>query len=64
MNHEIILAHEKFGVQNIVKHAQQKADYIFEGLIEKGDQWIISGAPKSGKSRLALQLAISARLCT
>lgn len=60
MNHEIILAHEKFGVQNIVKHAQQKADYIFEGLIEKGDQWIISGAPKSGKSRLALQLAISA----
>lgn len=60
MNHEIILAHEKFGAQNIVKHAQQKADYIFEGLIEKGDQWIISGAPKSGKSRLALQLAISA----
>lgn len=37
-----------------------KADYLFEGLIERGDQWIISGAPKSGKSRLALQLAIAA----
>ncbi|MFG0356791.1 AAA family ATPase [Pseudomonas sp. zbq_11] len=60
MNNKLKLVHEKFGVRNIIKHAQMKADYLFEGLIERGDQWIISGAPKSGKSRLALQLAIAA----
>lgn len=60
MSNKVKLAHEKFGVLNIIKHAQMKADYLFEGLVERGDQWIISGAPKSGKSRLALQLAIAA----
>ncbi|GLO06416.1 hypothetical protein PPUJ20005_03840 [Pseudomonas putida] len=60
MTVEVKLALERFGALNIIKYAQMKADYIFEGLIEKGDQWIISGAPKSGKSRLALQLAIAA----
>lgn len=60
MSGKVELAHARFGVLSIVRHAQMKADYLFDGLIEKGDQWIISGAPKSGKSRLALQLAISA----
>ncbi len=32
--------------------------WILDGLIAQGDQWIISGAPKSGKSLCAAQLAL------
>lgn len=54
------LIQERFGVKEIIKNAQKEVSYIFDDLIEIGDQWIISGAPKSGKSRLALQLALCA----
>lgn len=60
MNYDFQLIQERFGVKGVIKNAQKNVDYIFNGLVEKGDQWIISGAPKSGKSRLALQLALCA----
>ncbi|SDI76172.1 AAA family ATPase [Pseudomonas panipatensis] len=51
-------------VSCMLSAAQAKIDWLFEGLIEddrdKGHQWLISGEPKSGKSRLVLQLAIAA----
>lgn len=35
-------------------------DWIFVGLIERGDQVMIAGAPKAGKSLLASQMALAA----
>jgi len=60
MNLEMRLLQDRCGTRAIIEHSEQNAEWIFENLIEKGEQWIISGAPKAGKSRLALQLALSA----
>lgn len=60
MNNDQQVIQERFGARGIIKNAQKVVEYIFDGLIEKGEQWIISGAPKAGKSRLALQLALCA----
>ena len=37
--------------------SEQKPIWLLDELIEQGDQWIINGAPKSGKSLFATQLA-------
>lgn len=50
----------RWGASAIIEDYETPPAWIFEGLIERGDQWIVSGAPKSGKSRLALQIAIAA----
>lgn len=39
--------------------AAQQPDWVVDGLIERGDQWMIAGAPKAGKSLLATQLALA-----
>ncbi len=39
--------------------SEQKPIWLLDELIEQGDQWIINGAPKSGKSLLATQLALA-----
>ncbi|BCX67269.1 AAA family ATPase [Pseudomonas izuensis] len=51
---------QRWGARAILEDYETSPVWVFEGLIEKGDQWIVSGAPKSGKSRLALQIAIAA----
>lgn len=51
---------QRWGARAIVEDYETPPVWVFEGLIEKGDQWIVSGAPKAGKSRLALQIAIAA----
>jgi hypothetical protein len=51
---------QRWGAQSIIEDYETPPVWVFEGLIEKGDQWIVSGAPKAGKSRLALQIAIAA----
>lgn len=38
--------------------AQKPVDWLLVDLIEAGDQWIISGPPKSGKSMFALSMAL------
>jgi len=38
--------------------AQKPVDWLLVDLIEAGDQWIVSGPPKSGKSMFALSMAI------
>lgn len=40
--------------------AAEQPDWVVDGLIERGDQWMIAGAPKAGKSLLATQLALAA----
>lgn len=49
-------------MRKVLNDADKKPEWIIQGLIERGEQWIISGAPKTGKSRLALQLAVAASL--
>lgn len=44
----------------MAKMANEKIDWIFEDFIVKDDQVMIAGAAKSGKSWLALQLALAA----
>lgn len=39
--------------------SEQEPDWLLNGLIEKGDQWIVCGAPKCGKSLLASELALA-----
>ncbi|WP_323935260.1 AAA family ATPase [Aeromonas caviae] len=39
--------------------SEQKPIWLLDELIEQGDQWIINGAPKSGKSLVATQLALA-----
>ncbi|WP_339415109.1 AAA family ATPase [Pseudomonas sp. RL_105y_Pfl1_103] len=50
----------RWGMQAILEAYERKPNWIFKDFMEKGEQWLISGAPKAGKSRLALQLAIAA----
>lgn len=51
---------KRWGAGAILYDYLTPVKWVFEGLIEKGDQWIVSGAPKAGKSRLALQIALAA----
>lgn len=39
--------------------AQQPDQWVIDGLIEQGDQVIIAGAPKAGKSIMAVQMALA-----
>ncbi|HDR9165941.1 AAA family ATPase [Burkholderia vietnamiensis] len=39
--------------------AQQPVRWLFEGLMEEGDQMILAGAPKTGKSLMAQQIALA-----
>lgn len=37
-----------------------KADYIIDGLLEKGEQALLFGQPKVGKTFFAIQIAVAA----
>ncbi|MDM8347675.1 AAA family ATPase [Pseudomonas sp. sp1636] len=54
----------KSNMRSLVECAKAPINWMFEGLIEndrdKGHQWLITGEPKSGKSRLVMQLAMAA----
>jgi len=39
--------------------SQQRPNWVVDNLIEKGEQWIINGSPKTGKSMLATQLGLA-----
>ncbi|MFM4670677.1 AAA family ATPase [Aeromonas media] len=39
--------------------SQQRPNWVVDNLIEKGEQWIINGSPKTGKSLLATQLGLA-----
>ncbi|MGL4515545.1 MAG: AAA family ATPase, partial [Shewanella sp.] len=39
--------------------SQQSPNWVVDNLIEKGEQWIINGSPKTGKSLLATQLGLA-----
>jgi RecA-family ATPase len=41
------------------KHPDKKPSWIVKDLIQEGDQVVLSGPPKSGKTILALQLALA-----
>lgn len=43
-----------------IREVEKPDDWVFEGLIERGDQCLIAGAPKAGKSLLASQIALAA----
>ena len=47
------------GVGAMLTSAKQEPKWIIQDLLEEGDQLIIGGAPKAGKSLLALQLALA-----
>lgn len=47
------------GAELMISAALEPDDWMIEGLIERGDQVVIAGAPKAGKSVLALQLALA-----
>lgn len=47
------------GIGGILKESRKKADWIIEGLIEKGHQFVIGAGPKTGKSLLALQMCLA-----
>ncbi|WP_071890732.1 AAA family ATPase [Pseudomonas putida] len=40
-----------------IKTARSNPEWIITGLIESGDQWIVSGQPKVGKSIFAMSMA-------
>lgn len=42
--------------------ALRPIEWVLEGLIKSGEQTIIAGAPKAGKSRLAMQLGVALAL--
>ncbi|MFJ2287801.1 AAA family ATPase [Pseudomonas iridis] len=54
---------EASSMSAVMDKASQKVDWIVHDLIEdertRGQQWIVTGEPKMGKSRLAMQLAVS-----
>lgn len=39
--------------------AQQQPVWLLDGLIEMGDQWMLAGSPKAGKSMMATQLGLA-----
>jgi KaiC/GvpD/RAD55 family RecA-like ATPase len=55
---------EGSSMTSLLEAARRPVKWLFEGLIEddrdKGHQWLITGEPKAGKSRLVMQLAIAA----
>ena len=44
-------------VKSLALGLTSKPDYLIEGLIEKGDQVLLYGQPKVGKTFLAIQMA-------
>lgn len=46
-------------VNDLLAAANEPDEWVLEGLIEAGDQVILAGAPKAGKSLLASQLALA-----
>ena len=46
-------------VSDLIRASTQPDVWLVEGLIEEGDQVVLSGPPKSGKSLLASQLALA-----
>jgi DNA-binding transcriptional ArsR family regulator len=53
-------ASKEVSVMALLATAQAPVSWSFEDFIVEGDQVMIAGAPKSGKSWLALQLALAA----
>ncbi|AXA56682.1 AAA family ATPase [Pseudomonas thivervalensis] len=51
-------------VSLLLEEALRPVNWLFDGLVEddrdNGHQWLITGEPKAGKSRFALQMAIAA----
>lgn len=47
------------GIGAMLKAAKQPVNWILENLLEEGDQLLIGGAPKTGKSLCALQIALA-----
>lgn len=60
-NHDEIICLSSISV--LLNEAKKEVKWLVDGLIEddreRGHQWLITGEPKAGKSRLAMQLAIS-----
>lgn len=48
------------GIAMLIAAAKRPRQWIIEGLLEAGDQMLIAGAPKTGKSRMAIQLGVAA----
>jgi RecA-family ATPase len=46
-------------VSDLLTAASQPDVWVLEGLIEAGDQVVLAGAPKSGKSLMASQIALA-----
>lgn len=46
-------------VSDLIAAANQPDIWIIEGLVEEGDQVVLCGAPKAGKSLMASQLALA-----
>lgn len=47
------------GIGAMLRAAKQPVNWILENLLEEGDQLLIGGAPKTGKSLCALQIALA-----
>ncbi len=47
-------------IYDLATCATEPDHWIFDGLIERGDQVLLAGAPKTGKSLLASQLSLAA----
>ena len=48
-----------WGVSMGITAALQQPEWVLEGLIERGDQWVLAGSPKAGKSLMAAQIALA-----
>ncbi|MFT3829849.1 MAG: AAA family ATPase [Opitutaceae bacterium] len=51
-----------WSVPELIKRGSETADWIISNLIKPGDQILISGAPKSGKSLIASEIALGLAL--
>lgn len=47
------------GIAMLLAAAKRPRQWIVDGLLEVGDQMLIAGAPKTGKSRMAIQLSLA-----